>query len=304
MIRVVKKTFKQSLIIGIAALIIGWAALLNYYNRTVKFPTWYKPPEANSRECVDASVVQSKFNEQLTQVSIKTIATPLGTLKAWHYKAVKNPTGKGVVLVHGGGGDHNLLNPYAHLLSQYGWDSLSIDLPNHGCSYNNGRGIQFGKVESQYFDQFLDLANSLFKTEALIATSMGVYVAAPVVFAKNLPKKLIFENPMLSFQKIVTDQKSYYIPPIVKPFFEWQILKLNQSLLSTPLTDYKPHPEQKILLLYGAKDKLTPIEQSDELVKAWSPQAQLKIIEGAGHAQIIQHAPGQIQRILETFLFK
>ncbi|MBK9294241.1 MAG: hypothetical protein IPM57_07325 [Oligoflexia bacterium] len=283
-------------------MIIMWAALLAYYNNTLKFPRWYKPYPINAKECHDPSVVQKKFNPELVKVSIHTISTPHGELKAWHNKALKNRQNKGALLVHGGGGNHNMLNPYAHLLSQYGWDSLSIDLPNHGCSYNNQKGLSHGTVESKDFEKFYILGNSLFDLKAIIATSMGVLVSAPHAFNNNWPVKLLFENPMISFQKIVTDQRSYYIPPMAKPFFEWQILKLNTHLMSKPLTDYKPNKGQKILLLYGSQDSLTPVEQASELLKSWEENTSLTVIEGAWHAQLIQHAPGLLQKIVEDFI--
>jgi alpha-beta hydrolase superfamily lysophospholipase len=300
-----KRYLKISFYTFLVIVALAWMGLFWGYNKILKFPSWYHSMNSKSAECSNPDVMQKKFDPSLTKVTLIDIPTDKGVLKAFYYRAVKNRTGKGALLIHGGGTDHNQLNSFAHYLSQKGWDGLAVDLPNHGCSYDNLKGIQYGKTELENFDKFYFKAKELFKVEAFIGSSMGSTIAVLYGFPNKIPVKFVLENPMINLQRIISDQNIYYVPPPVKVLLEWQLLKANSELNLKPLIEYKPTREQKILLMYGTKDRLTPPStQANEFVEAWKPNVQLEIIDGAWHSLLMLQAPGRVQKLLDDFLMK
>ena len=285
-----------------AVFLFIWIGILWYYSHLIHYPDWYHPFAANYPECTDVSITQKKFDSRKTLVSLLNIKTHGQTIRAWHLKALQKRTGKGAILIHGGGANHNNLSLYAHFLNRHGWDAFIFDLPNHGCSSNDGTGIHLATHERVGFMDVYNQAEKLFKVKALIGTSMGSTVAALETFEKNLPVDLILENPMLSLERVITDQSIFPVALIIKKVIAGPLLILNSKENLPPITRLKPPGAQKILLLYGTKDHLTPVSQSRELKEAWGKNVQLEIINESSHSRIYENAPGKVESLLENFL--
>ena len=78
-------------------------------------------------------------------------------------------------------------------------------------------------------------------------------------------------------------------------------VQLMESLEPVQLLDRLPSIKLPTLILHGSRDVITPVASAERLAKLL-PNAQLHIIEGAGHVPIVTR-PAQVAQAIDAFGF-
>ncbi len=230
-----------------------------------------------------------------------------------------------LLFIHGSGGNHSLWSyQYGKLHKKY--NIVAVNLPGHGSSDGNGE-----KDVPRYCDWIKTMLSVLdLKDVILIGHSLGA--AITLQFAISHPQDIVgmvcigggmkmpVNSVFLDFLKTNPPQLPAEITEMICKF---SLAKENRTKLSDPLQksitqskvevmygdllacnelDLTPHTGKirlPALIICGAEDKMTPPDLSRQLA-ANVKNAQLEIIEGAGHMVMLEK-PSELNNCLDAF---
>ncbi|MCX7710646.1 MAG: alpha/beta hydrolase [Clostridia bacterium] len=170
------------------------------------------------------------------------------------------PSKKLYLFIHGQGGCKEEAESFAEIAGCYGWQVLSIDLPEHGER----------KAEKNSFDPWhavpelmtvMEYAKSHWDLIALRATSIGAWFGMLSFSDENL-KRCLFVSPILDMQQLIHNMMNWAGVSEEQLRQEQTIpTSFGQTLSWEYLSYVKKHPITKwsfpTNILYGDKDNLT-----------------------------------------------
>lgn len=253
----------------LALLIIIFFSAINYFANLVIHPSWHKP--GLNHECSTSQLEFSKdlctdnpeagVNKKYEAIRIEYL--PGKFLEGWLFKTAPL-TDKLTIFVHGAGADRRngyRLIPY---LNKAGYSVLIYDSPNHGRSFNDGRGVSFGVREGTGFVKALEWSKTKFKHIFIIATSAGT---STVLLSKDSWKgrieAAVLENPFYSLRRLVSENETAKRLPnfflnAVFAYVSWKggfdVDSVNPGELA------KNIPDIPILVLHGTDDRTVPYQ--------------------------------------------
>jgi len=225
-----------------------------------------------------------------------------------------------LLFVHGAGGDHTIWGEQLRELAK-DFSVIALDLNGHGRSpAREGDGLQ------TYVEDVLAVLNAFAQPTVLVGHSMGGAIALSV--ALQPPKNLvglglvgtgarlkvhpqILELCQTDFEKAVELVISWAFAeqtdPALKDKAREQMRRNGQAALYRDFLSCSTFDEMHRLseisvptiVICGREDKLTPVKYSEYLQQN-IPNAQLQIIERAGHMVMVEQ-PEAVTRVLKEF---
>lgn len=225
-----------------------------------------------------------------------------------------------LLFVHGAGGDHTIWGEQLRELAK-DFSVIALDLNGHGRSpAREGDGLQ------TYVEDVLAVLNAFAQPTVLVGHSMGGAIALSV--ALQPPKNLvglglvgtgarlkvhpqILELCQTDFEKAVELVISWAFAEQADPALtdkaRQQMRRNGQAALYRDFLSCSTFDEMHRLseisvptiVICGREDKLTPVKYSEYLQQN-IPNAQLQIIERAGHMVMVEQ-PEAVTRVLKEF---
>jgi len=203
------------------------------------------------------------------------------------------PSGDLYLFIHGQGGCKEEAGAFAEIAGLYGWQVLSIDLPEHGER----------KEEKNSFDpwhavpelsEVMNHARSRWDHIALRANSIGAWFSM-LSFAYEALEKCLFVSPILDMQQLIQNMMYWAgvsedrlrleqtIPTSFGQTLSWEYLSYVKE---HPITNWDPPTE----ILYGDQDNLTEHKIVESFTKHFG--CSLTVMENGEHWF---HTPEQLK---------
>ena len=221
-----------------------------------------------------------------------------------------NKSNKIVILVHGFGGNHKEMTPFAQMFEKFGYDILAIDSRCHGES--DGEYLTMGWQES------LDLilwANKLVEINpqykiVLFGLSMGATTVCMTV-GEKIPDNIVlaiedcgYDNAYKQFEYVYS--KGKFRPKFVfDAFYNFTKKSIGFDLKKADAFSSLKHSKIPILFIHGSKDNFVPTENLNSLSSQVSAQRRhVYIAEEGGHAEAYMINPKKYENEVSKFLKK
>lgn len=209
------------------------------------------------------------------------------------------PSDKLYLYIHGQGGCKEEAEHFAEIADCYGWQVLSIDLPEHGER----------KGEKNMFDPWhtvpeltmvMNYAKSNWSSISLMANSIGAWFSI-LSFANEKLEKCLFVSPILDMHRLIQNmmvwagvteaqlEKEQIIPTSFGQTLSWEYLSYVKK---HPITKWSFPTE----ILYADKDHLTEPEVVMDFTKRFG--CSLTIMENGEHWF---HTPEQL-KVLDKWI--
>lgn len=238
-----------------------------------------------------------------------TISSSSGaTLRGWFIQG--RPRGGVVVLMHGVRANRLSMLPRARLLNAAGFSVLLFDFQAHGES--TGKRITFGHLESLDAASAVDLVKRRLPDEEIgvIGTSLGG--AAALLGPQPLPvDALVLESVYPDIGAATANRITWVLGSFVGSFVANPLARLFELLLSPILgldaadlrpIDHVAEVRAPVLIISGAIDNRTTAQETLAMYNRANDPKSLWLVEGAGHVDLEEFAPGPYRAHVLTFL--
>lgn len=188
------------------------------------------------------------------------------------------------LFIHGQGGNKEEAESFAEIVSQKGWQVLSIDLPEHGERKNEADRFYPWIIVPELLSVW-NYMDSQWKRIALRANSIGAWYSMLAFQDKHIVKSL-FVSPILDMEHLISNMMKW--AGVTKEELEAKKIiptTFGQTLSWEYYLYAKEHPITKwnseTKLLYGSNDNLTERYVIDEFVRRFC--CDLTVMENAEH---------------------
>lgn len=232
------------------------------------------------------------------------LVSPLGTpLRGWH---VKGRARKGaILLLHGVRADRRSMIDRARFLKRHGYSLLLLDLQAHGES--GGEHITFGARESKDVEAAVAMLRKLTPGQplAVIGVSLGG-ASVTLSEASYAFDAIVLESVYPTIEDAISNRLRLHLGPAGPLLEPLLTVQLNARL------DVKPsqlQPIEKIgtirapiLIVHGAEDKHTTLEEAKKLFAAARMPKEFLTIPGAGHVDLHAYDNALYEQHIIAFL--
>ena len=208
-----------------------------------------------------------------------------------------------VVLLHGYGLAQFSMAPWALRLAQEGWRCVLVDLRGHGKS--TGSQIYFGVRETNDLSQLLDkLAQDgqLKEPVAAFGESYGAALALRWKTVEPRVRTVVAVAPYAGLSNAVLNLRHEYAAWLPKTLIKagWKqlpaVLEIPAGELDTT-TELARRPVTA-LFVAGAKDKITPVADVEQLHALAAPGSELIVVPDATHEAVTYFFADLVPRVL------
>ena len=224
-------------------------------------------------------------------------------LRGWKIRP-PSPTGDWVLLFHGVADNRSGVLGHAEFLLRHGYSVVMMDARAHGKS---GGMATYGWKER--YDT-VAVTNALYSTEHVrhlfaLGVSMGASIALQSAAVEPRIEAVVAEDPFANLREVSYDYAGLDVSPLLgKTLFRPAVILAMHSVSKEggfdPLdvspekaVTERPFP---ILLICGTRDHRIPCRHSERIYGAARGPKQLWIVDGAGHASALGHAPAEYER--------
>lgn len=233
------------------------------------------------------------------------------TLKGY-FLPVKKPTNKTVILAHGYLGKGKDMGLYAqYYYQELGYNVLMPDARGHGQS--EGDYIGFGWHDRlDYVDWIGLLIDKLGPDTEIVLHGVSMGAATVLMTSgEELPnnvKAIVSDSAYTSVKEMFAYQmkRMFHIPtfPVLPTTSLVTDMKADYSLSEASALDQVKKAEVPILYFHGNADSFVPMEMSKELYENTKSNAELMIVDGAGHGESFVVDRERYENKLSAFLRK
>ncbi|MCB1160109.1 MAG: alpha/beta fold hydrolase [Leptospiraceae bacterium] len=282
-----------------------------YLASLVTRPPWYHPglgKECSSEQIQSAPKLCISNPELALEIPFEPIRIPYrdSFLRGWFFPKEKGSEHL-FLFVHGAGGDRRNGYKYVSTFLKAGYSVLLYDSPNHGESYNDGKGISYGFKEKEGFLKVLSFAEKKAKNIYVFASSAGT---SAVLLShkdwKGRVKALVLENPFFSLKRLIEENPTakklpYFLLRL--SYFWMQVYNEFEPGMIQPGENLKDFPEIPVLVSHGTEDKTIPFQHGLDIFQALPiKEKTFYKAEGAGHCRIWNHQKkAYAEQISKTF---
>ncbi|MTW86984.1 alpha/beta fold hydrolase [Virgibacillus dakarensis] len=233
------------------------------------------------------------------------------TLKGYFLPA-KKPTNKTVILAHGYLGKGKDMGLYAqYYYQELGYNVLMPDARGHGQS--EGDYIGFGWHDRlDYVDWIGLLIDKLGPDTEIVLHGVSMGAATVLMTSgEELPnnvKAIVSDSAYTSVKEMFAYQmkRMFHIPtfPVLPTTSLVTDMKADYSLSEASALDQVKKAEVPMLYFHGNADLFVPTEMSKELYKNTKSDAEIMIVDGAGHGESFVVDRERYEDKLSAFLRK
>ena len=208
-----------------------------------------------------------------------------------------------VVLLHGYGLAQFSMAPWALRLAQEGWRCVLVDLRGHGKS--TGSQIYFGVRETNDLSQLLDkLAQDgqLKEPVAAFGESYGAALALRWKTVEPRVRTVVAVAPYAGLSNAVLNLRHEYAAWLPKTLIKAGLKQL-PAVLEIPAGELDTTTELArrpvtALFVAGAKDKITPVADVEQLHALAAPGSELIVVPDATHEAVTYFFADLVPRVL------
>jgi pimeloyl-ACP methyl ester carboxylesterase len=208
-----------------------------------------------------------------------------------------------VVLLHGYGLAQFSMAPWALRLAQEGWRCVLVDLRGHGKS--TGSQIYFGVRETNDLSQLLDkLAQDgqLKEPVAAFGESYGAALALRWKTVEPRVRTVVAVAPYAGLSNAVLNLRHEYAAWLPKTLIKAGLKQL-PAVLEIPAGELDTTTELArrpvtALFVAGAKDKITPVADVEQLHALAAPGSELIVLPDATHEAVTYFFADLVPRVL------
>jgi len=241
----------------------------------------------------------------LSGESVEFSSASGATLRGWLLPGAKG--GGAILLMHGVRADRTSMLGRARFLSQAGYSVLLFDFQSHGES--TGKHITFGYLESRDAQAARDYLRARFRDErtGVIGVSMGgaaALLASPQLDVDAMVLEMVYPTIRQAITNRITMRLggwSRSLTPLLTIQFQPRIGVGADELCPIDRIDGTRAAK---LVIAGAEDHHTTLDESKELFKAASEPKELWVVDGAGHVDLHAMAKEEYERRVLLFFEK
>ena len=208
-----------------------------------------------------------------------------------------------VVLLHGYGLAQFSMAPWALRLAQEGWRCVLVDLRGHGKS--TGSQIYFGVRETNDLSQLVDkLAQDgqLKEPVAAFGESYGAALALRWKTVEPRVRTVVAVAPYAGLSNAVLNLRHEYAAWLPKTLIKAGLKQL-PAVLEIPAGELDTTTELArrpvtALFVAGAKDKITPVADVEQLHALAAPGSELIVVPDATHEAVTYFFADLVPRVL------
>jgi pimeloyl-ACP methyl ester carboxylesterase len=228
-------------------------------------------------------------------------------LPGWLIGAAANgmgPAQGAILLVHGGGSDRREVTRYVRYFLNRRLDVLTLDLGCHGEAPCPVPGLTYGHRESRdVLSAYLHLAG---KHDKVMAMGSSVGAASILIALPGMPglDAVIAENPMASFQRLVTETPAARSVPgwLNRFFIRLTLLRGRFDGLLSPENALRLAKTTPILFIHSKQDGLVPYQQTQALADRYGGPKTVWLPDKGDHAAIWEVDRAGYEQRLTAFL--
>jgi pimeloyl-ACP methyl ester carboxylesterase len=226
-------------------------------------------------------------------------------LAGWHIPVedVERPV---LVICHGVGANKQNFLPVVQMLHELRYHAFIFDFRGHGDS--DGRTITFGMKESQDVKAVFDAVRARHPTNRIhgLGYSMGGSALLKMAAEHGGFDRVVVDSTFARADHVALHSMLWMFGPAKVPV--WTMGRgWGRVFTGVDVGDHNPEDYVSrsslcpVLLIHGAADDMIPPTEAQRLQTAVGPQAQLWLVEGAGHLQAMGHPDyrGRLRRFLE-----
>lgn len=229
------------------------------------------------------------------------------TMEIHHIPALLcgDPTDRVILFVHGQGGNKEEAIPFAERAVLYGYQVLSIDLPEHGERQDRTKLLPWKVIPELH--AVMQYATAHWTQIAVRATSIGAYFALLAFAGESIPLSLLV-SPLLDMEAMIDSMMAQAGVTEAQLFREKEVpTSFGPTLSWEYLCWARAHPVRALgpatHILYAENDALIPRAVIDRFTQ--QSNAGLTVMPGGEHWF---HTPDQLvflrdweQRVLSDF---
>lgn len=211
-----------------------------------------------------------------------------------------------VILSHGYSGCRDTMLPYLSFLNAAGFSALLYDFRAHGWS--GGRQATLGLTEPQDLQAAIDWVKAqptlgnlpLF----LLGESMGASVSLVVAAQEPSVRAVIADCGFARMDGPIQKRLETLFGELLGKALAPATRRIGERLLGSPTTRIAPEEAirqiapRPVLLIHGTLDALVTPDHAHRLHAASDEQAQLWLVDGAGHTHSVRTATDYAARVV------
>ncbi|WP_291873626.1 alpha/beta hydrolase [Leptospira sp.] len=219
-------------------------------------------------------------------------------------KNFDNQKSKVIILVHGGGSDRREVTRYIPFYLSLGMDVISFDLSCHGEAPCHFPGLSFGIRESRDVLSVLVYVKQHYKEIYMFGSSVGgssVLINLPII---SEVKAIIVENPMISFERLISDSKESKSLPkqMINLLVKLVLLRGNFDTMLSPENSMKLTKGIPILLIHSKQDQIVSYLHSKYLSELYLGPSELWCPSYGAHGLIWNSNPSEYESKIREFI--
>jgi uncharacterized protein len=230
-------------------------------------------------------------------------------LGAWYVDG--RPTEPVVLLLHGHGGNRGNCLRRGEMAASWGCSVMMISLRAHGDS--TGDFDDIGYSARRDVVSAVDWIQKKHPNRPVVIWGQSMGAAAAVFAAKELGERAhgyLLECPYQDLRTAVRNRVEYFLPPGLNHLAYAGLLTVsplvipNQDKISPLEAIGDVPPSTPVLILAGSLDRRARPEEARALYDRVQSHAQLVIVEGADHMQLMRTDPVGYRKTVQEFLTK
>lgn len=197
-----------------------------------------------------------------------------------------------VVLIHGYRADHSMMNGFARIYREKGYNTLQPDNRAHGSS--GGDSIGMGYYEATDILKWIDYITALDPDAEIVLHGVSMGAAGAMILSDNtlLPEnvRVIVEDSgytsAMDYVRFKLKSKTGIRLKIIPEIMSWFTDRIAGYFLkeASPL-EHVAQSRVPILFIHGDKDSTVPVEDAYSLYEAAGCTKELYICEDANHGE-------------------
>ncbi len=231
-------------------------------------------------------------------------------LRGWKVRP-RTPSANWILLFHGVSDNRTGVLGAAEILLRHGYSVVMMDSRAHGES--GGAMATYGWKER--YDA-VAIADALYSSEKVhhlgaLGVSMGAAIALQSAAVEPRIEGVVAEDPFANLREVSYDYGGLFLSPLLgKTLFRPATMIAMHEI--TKAGGFRPEdvsPEKAvaarpfpILLICGTDDHRIPCRHAERIYQASHGPRELWIVNGAGHAAALGHAPAEYEhRVINFF---
>lgn len=243
-------------------------------------------------------------------------------LRGWFVRPKRGGTSEGkggdggrvhrcVVLYHGLGPSRLVLEDWLYLVLESGWNAALFDLRAHGIS--DGRYCTFGHLEARETADEIRYLRERFAQERIVSFGYSMGGAVALLSLDHLTpgtvERIVTVGTYASFPQVSDEYLQAKTWGMSTENWRRQVVEEGEHIFGSHAEDLSPERmagrldhSPPMLIVHGTEDTMVAYSHAERLAEAFGDRAQLFVVDGAGHFDILELGGERLRAAFRTFL--